>query len=77
MSSTINHPQTDVVVCGLGHMGGPVAAELTTAGYQVVGIEKAPSGNTPLTGDKIKKTTNGQSLWKESLTIRFTFLHSQ
>ncbi len=42
MSSPINHPQTDVVVCGLGHMGGPIAAELTTAGYQVVGIEKGP-----------------------------------
>ena len=42
MSSVINHPQTDVVVCGLGHMGGPIAAELTAAGYQVVGIEKGP-----------------------------------
>ena len=42
MSSTINHPQTDVVVLGLGHMGGPIAAELTAAGYQVVGIEKGP-----------------------------------
>ena len=42
MSSPINHPQTDVVVCGLGHMGGPIAAELTAAGYQVVGIEKGP-----------------------------------
>jgi gluconate 2-dehydrogenase alpha chain len=42
MSSPINHPQVDVVVCGLGHMGGPIAAELTKAGYQVVGIEKGP-----------------------------------
>ena len=42
MSSVINHPGTDVVVCGLGHMGGPIAAELTAAGYQVVGIEKGP-----------------------------------
>ena len=42
MSSVVNHPQTDVVVCGLGHMGGPIAAELTAAGYQVVGIEKGP-----------------------------------
>ena len=42
MSSPINHPQTDVVVCGLGHTGGPIAAELTAAGYHVVGIEKGP-----------------------------------
>lgn len=42
MSSVVNHPQTDVVVCGLGHMGGPIAAELTAAGYHVVGIEKGP-----------------------------------
>lgn len=42
MSSPITHPQTDVVVLGLGHMGGPIAAELTAAGYDVVGIEKGP-----------------------------------
>ncbi len=42
MSSPITHPQTDVVVCGLGHTGGPIAAELTAAGYNVVGIEKGP-----------------------------------
>ena len=28
--------------CGLGHMGGPIAAELTAAKYNVVGIEKGP-----------------------------------
>ena len=42
MSTPIQHPQTDVVVLGLGHMGGPIAAELTKAGYNVVGIEKGP-----------------------------------
>jgi gluconate 2-dehydrogenase alpha chain len=42
MSAPITHPQTDVVVLGLGHMGGPIAAELTAAGYNVVGIEKGP-----------------------------------
>jgi len=42
MSTPIQHPQTDVVICGLGHVGGPIAAELTTAGYNVVGLEKGP-----------------------------------
>ena len=42
MSTPIQHPQTDVVVLGLGHMGGPIAAEMTKAGYNVVGIEKGP-----------------------------------
>jgi gluconate 2-dehydrogenase alpha chain len=42
MSAPIQHPQTDVVVCGLGHTGGPIAAELTKAGYNVVGLEKGP-----------------------------------
>jgi gluconate 2-dehydrogenase alpha chain len=42
MSTPITEPATDVVVCGLGHTGGPIAAELTKAGYNVVGIEKGP-----------------------------------
>ncbi len=42
MSTVITHPQTDVLVLGLGHTGGPIAAELTAAGYSVVGIEKGP-----------------------------------
>jgi len=42
MSSVITHPSTDVVVLGLGHMGGPIAAEMIKAGYKVVGLEKGP-----------------------------------
>jgi gluconate 2-dehydrogenase alpha chain len=42
MSTPIIHPQTDVVCLGLGHMSGPVAAELVKAGHSVVGIEKGP-----------------------------------
>jgi choline dehydrogenase-like flavoprotein len=42
MSAPIMHKSTDVVVLGLGHMGGPIAAELSLAGYQVVGLEKGP-----------------------------------
>lgn len=41
-SNVVTHQPVDVVVLGLGHMGGPVAAELSTAGYKVVGIEKGP-----------------------------------
>jgi gluconate 2-dehydrogenase alpha chain len=42
MSAPTTHAQTDVVVLGLGHMGGPIAAELTKAGHSVVGLEKGP-----------------------------------
>ncbi len=42
MSTPTTHAPTDVVCLGLGHMSGPVAAELTAAGYSVVGIEKGP-----------------------------------
>ena len=42
MSTIIQEPAADVVVLGLGVMGGAVAAELSTAGYKVVGIEKGP-----------------------------------
>ena len=40
MSAPVNHPQTDVVVLGLGQAGGPIAAEMTKAGYNVVGLDK-------------------------------------
>ncbi|MFC2948065.1 GMC family oxidoreductase [Virgibacillus sediminis] len=36
-------PKVDVVTVGVGWMGGIVAAELTKAGYSVVGLEKGPS----------------------------------
>jgi gluconate 2-dehydrogenase alpha chain len=45
MSTPINHPTVDVVVLGLGHVGGPVAAELVKAAYSVVGLEKGPFWN--------------------------------
>ena len=45
MSTAIAHNQTDVVVLGLGQCGGPVAAELTKAGYKVVGIDRGPAWN--------------------------------
>jgi gluconate 2-dehydrogenase alpha chain len=45
MSAPIIHEQTDVVVLGLGHTGGPVAAEMTKSGYKVVGLEKGPYWN--------------------------------
>ncbi len=41
-STVITHPEVDVVVLGMGHVGGPVSAELSLAGYKVVGIEKGP-----------------------------------
>ncbi len=42
MSAPITHPAVDVVCLGLGHMSGPVAAELVKANYKVVGLEKGP-----------------------------------
>ena len=41
-SNTINHPSVDIIILGLGQCGGPVAAELSTAGYKVVGLERGP-----------------------------------
>ena len=46
MSIRIDIRQADVVVLGLGHCGGPVAAELSVAGYKVVGLERGPFGIT-------------------------------
>jgi gluconate 2-dehydrogenase alpha chain len=42
MSATITEPAVDVVCLGVGFMSGVVAAELTKAGYTVVGITKGP-----------------------------------
>jgi gluconate 2-dehydrogenase alpha chain len=40
--NVVNHDPADVVVLGLGVMGGAIAAELSVAGHSVVGIEKGP-----------------------------------
>jgi gluconate 2-dehydrogenase alpha chain len=45
MSTVIQEPAADVVVLGLGMTGGIVAAELSIAGYNVVGIDKGPMWN--------------------------------
>ena len=45
MSTVITDPAADVVVLGLGMVGGVVAAELALAGYKVAGIDKGPYWN--------------------------------
>jgi gluconate 2-dehydrogenase alpha chain len=42
MSQVIQEPEADVVVMGLGYMGGIISAELSLAGYKVTGIDKGP-----------------------------------
>jgi gluconate 2-dehydrogenase alpha chain len=42
LSTVINDPEVDVAVLGLGVTGGIVAAELSTKGHTVIGIEKGP-----------------------------------
>ena len=42
MSQTIQHPSVDVVILGMGTMGGVIATELAIAGYKVVGLERGP-----------------------------------
>ncbi len=42
MSQVIQHPSVDVVVLGMGAMGGVVATELAKANYKVVGLERGP-----------------------------------
>ncbi|MCY1159048.1 MAG: mmsB, partial [Citricoccus sp.] len=32
----------DIAFIGLGHMGGPMAANLVTAGYRVIGFDLVP-----------------------------------
>jgi gluconate 2-dehydrogenase alpha chain len=41
-TGVIQEPEVDVCILGLGVTGGIIAAELSTAGYKVVGIEKGP-----------------------------------
>lgn len=42
MSQVITHPSVDAVLLGMGAMSGTIAAELTKAGYKVVGLERGP-----------------------------------
>ncbi len=42
MSTVITHPSVDVVVMGLGTMGGLVATQLAVDGHSVAGIDKGP-----------------------------------
>ena len=42
MSDVIKHESVDLVIVGMGFVGGPVAVELARAGYSVVGLEKGP-----------------------------------
>jgi gluconate 2-dehydrogenase alpha chain len=42
MSTVIQEPAVDVVVMGLGMMGGVVATQLAVDGYKVAGIDKGP-----------------------------------
>ena len=39
--------KADVVIVGVGWVGGIVAAELTRAGLDVVGLERGPSKTLP------------------------------
>ncbi len=45
MVEEITHPLVDLVVLGLGPVGGHVATELAVSGHTVVGIEKGPYWN--------------------------------
>lgn len=70
--------KVDVVTVGVGWMGGIVAAELTKAGYNVVGLERGP-GKTKEdylhTHDEVKYNLHGKlenNLSKDTLTVRNT-----
>ncbi|WP_164669383.1 GMC family oxidoreductase [Virgibacillus doumboii] len=70
--------KVDVVTVGVGWMGGIVAAELTKAGYSVVGLDKGKEKNLKdykLTHDELRYPVRGegyQKLTKESYTVRNT-----
>ncbi|TQR10993.1 GMC family oxidoreductase [Psychrobacillus soli] len=71
-------PKTDVVTVGVGWFGGIVAAELTKAGYNVVGLDKGKEKNIKdyqLTHDEVRYPIRGegyQKLTKETYTYRNT-----
>ncbi|RKQ30264.1 GMC family oxidoreductase [Oceanobacillus halophilus] len=70
--------KVDVVTVGVGWMGGIVAAELTKAGFNVVGLDKGKEKNLKdylHTHDELRYTHRGggtQSLKSESYTVRNT-----
>ena len=59
MSQIITHPSVDVVVLGMGAMSGTIAAELTKAGYSVVGLERGPHSGLS------EMTSMTQKIWTE------------
>ena len=77
MSPVINHAETDVVVCGLGHMGGPIAAEFTAADYSVVGIEKGPFWDFATDWHQDNKDDVWAIAVERNSTIRFKFQRSR
>ena len=71
-------PKVDVVTTGMGWTGGIVAAELTKAGYQVVGLERGVERTIEdyLHGhDELKYNVQKeimQKLTKDTITFRNT-----
>lgn len=70
--------KVDVVTVGVGWMGGIVAAELTKAGYHVVGLDKGKDKNIKdylHTHDEVRYSVRGegyQKLTDETYTMRHT-----
>ncbi|MGB2872136.1 GMC family oxidoreductase [Psychrobacillus psychrotolerans] len=69
-------PKTDIVLVGVGWVGGIIAAELTKKGYKVVGIERGKERSTEdyfMAHDELRYADRKemmQDLSKETLTFR-------
>jgi gluconate 2-dehydrogenase alpha chain len=69
-------PKTDIVLVGVGWVGGIIAAELTRKGYKVVGIERGKERSTEdyfMGHDELRYAERKemmQDLSKETLTFR-------
>lgn len=69
-------PKTDIVLVGVGWAGGIIAAELTKAGYNVVGLERGKERSTNdyfMVHDELRYSERYemmQDLSKETLTVR-------
>jgi gluconate 2-dehydrogenase alpha chain len=69
-------PKTDIVLVGVGWVGGIIAAELTRKGYKVVGIERGKERSTEdyfMAHDELRYAERKemmQDLSKETLTFR-------